>query len=722
MKALARVSGWLVRSARGVVRLVINVWPRGGLGRTVALCLFLGWAVVVVTTVLHTAGIRTVYFWDQSGHWGMAIDYARAAFAWPRNALKLLYDSICLYDYTYVPHVLLAPCVRVLGPSKMVYSLSVLHLYLLPAVAVLSCFLFACLDRRQLSRGQTGALTLFVVLFPAWYTPVLGTSEPGGGGIVLVTTMLWSCLSDFYTRPRYGRSVVLALVTTALLLTRRWYAAWVVAFFMSLGVVTAWRCLLQRRDWRAICAFAVNMLIVGAVSLGILLICFRPFFVKTFFGSYVDTYSAFNKYGSLWGNLLALWGDFGWGYVGLGLLGTVLGLRSADRSLRNISAMLVLSLVVSSLLLCRFHYPHGGSRYVFAPGLVLLCCIGVAALIRRTASLRRQHVGVAVVVAFVLANWTFAFWPPCAHAPAAAKAVLSPERCYPSSRGDLEVLRELRDYLNARQRADGSSAAVYTVASSMTLNSDLLCKLEFPYSRQAIPGLLRTCDVDKRDGFPNQFFLADYVVVGRPVQLHLAPDGQTVVSSLAEDLLSATGLGAGYASEKSFTLDDGVTAIVYRKTAPCNLATARALAHAFEERYPGYPKLQVNALLPLTASFLLGERCGEIRPVEGGALFIHPGDTPTSLTLKPGGECRTLAFDATFDNLSALQANPERSGEIGLTLAADGKQVYRQVVRHTALVPVRVDLQGVDFLTITVDKHAFGTRRDWFLMRNIVLE
>ena len=85
--------------------------------------------------------------------------------------------------------------------------------------------------------------------------------------------------------------------------------------------------------------------------------------------------------------------------------------------------------------------------------------------------------------------------------------------------------------------------------------------------------------------FPKQFLSATHVVVADPVQFHLRPEDQRVVSILGEDILSGKGIGASFERLPfAFSLDNNARVYIYKKVKPLKEADLLEL----EKRFLGY--------------------------------------------------------------------------------------------------------------------------------------
>jgi len=105
---------------------------------------------------------------------------------------------------------------------------------------------------------------------------------------------------------------------------------------------------------------------------------------------------------------------------------------------------------------------------------------------------------------------------------------------------------------------------VYVLASSETLNDDMLKNSMLPEKDNAMHTMLGTNHVDKRDGIPNHLFVCKYVVVAEPVQVHLGADNQQVVDFFAREILDGT-YTPNLERIESISVADGVIAHIYRR-------------------------------------------------------------------------------------------------------------------------------------------------------------
>lgn len=140
---------------------------------------------------------------------------------------------------------------------------------------------------------------------------------------------------------------------------------------------------------------------------------------------------------------------------------------------------------------------------------------------------------------------------------------------FPSQRTDLQSLYDLTQYLHTLP--ENSDDKIYILSSSFTLNSEIFSNINHYYSSLPIIrySVLKTREVDMRDGFPEELFFAKYVVVTKPIQIHLHTKDQQIILKPAEQILDAYGIGKYYERlPDEFMLENNVHALVYERISP----------------------------------------------------------------------------------------------------------------------------------------------------------
>ena len=148
-----------------------------------------------------------------------------------------------------------------------------------------------------------------------------------------------------------------------------------------------------------------------------------------------------------------------------------------------------------------------------------------------------------------------------------------------AQRADLDELKRLKDWVDERARPD---AKVCGLGSSYTFSGQLIGELwqlrpeRGPSAREL--GVTMP-DVDTVDGPPGAD-LKDcaIIIVGDPIQTHLDPNYQQTVIVPSRQMLTGQGIGAKFRrTGEIFHLENGVSAVVFERTAPLDDADIGAL-------------------------------------------------------------------------------------------------------------------------------------------------
>jgi hypothetical protein len=168
--------------------------------------------------------------------------------------------------------------------------------------------------------------------------------------------------------------------------------------------------------------------------------------------------------------------------------------------------------------------------------------------------------------------------------------------CRPLVRHDLPEIRRLLAVLQRYNTRSGGG--VYVLASSGIINSSELREANesIGTNYQVTGKILRTAEVDKRDGFPSPLLNAEYVLVAFPIQYHLRPQDQRMVGLPAEALRTRRNIGGAFDRlPESFVLDDNVKVYLFRKARPITKQELGELEEECQRVYPDRPDICIPA-------------------------------------------------------------------------------------------------------------------------------
>lgn len=532
-----------------------------GLGR-VRLREFLAvFAAVNAVTLFYVLTSRTVYVWDTAGYWTVARRLAGQPLG--LGQLREVLGTTVDLDYNHLLAFPISLLMRVFGGSRAVFLFAISNLYLLPG----------CWGLCVLGKGKKWTGPLLCALFPMFlYTGLVGFVD-----VASCSLAIWAYGVYFSDRDSVSRGFLTGVLLVGTFLLRRYFFFFAAAFGVAALVS---KLVFDRKGWGDFLALTAACAVCG------LTFTYRFLLDKVLASNYRDLYSAYAL--GLRSDVLLFARYFGAVVlVGLAVYGVAAAVRGKDAPHRAHMLFALTQLAVCAVAFTLVQ-SHGQQHLLlYLPALAALA----AAVLR--AWERRQ----------LLAGGLAAFMCFLTLLPRPQPASLS-ELKYPNifpgftfwgpRRADTDDLLALSDALDGLARQQGGATAS-VCASSLLLNSDTLPNLRPSLNLpQAEDGMdyIYVSSVDKRDAFSWNMLLADYLVVGDPVQVHLGEENQQVVALVAHAVLDGQGLGSAYERlEPVYHLLDGSAVSVYRRTREITPEEKQSISDALTARYPEYAAL-----------------------------------------------------------------------------------------------------------------------------------
>lgn len=527
-----------------------------------------------------------IYFWDTSNYWNKYLDISASLMKDPINALRLLIHSIRNDDYNLLPALPLVPFAWLFGTSRLAYILAITNVALLPGALVMGLLAQRILQQHSTKEYMSSLVlaTASVLAVHSIWVPLL-RGHPDVIGFLVIGSILLLHFAKPLAEQRLATLVTTGLLLCLLVLLRRYYAFWVVAFFPAL-IVAQYLDIYQRQGgvWRRYVATIRNAVVIGLTFTIALFMIATPLILRIIRTDYSDMYSAYRFSSSQLEAAGRLPLYFGWGVIICGLSG--LAWLSVRKETRVAGTFLITQLLIIFVLFVRTQDFGEQHHYLLIPGIVLGIAVVVIGFWIQIKNVLWRAVSVGIMFTVLLASFT-AFSPSTASISDILGRLVPQFRHYPLVRNDLEELDHLLDRLDELeldQRGD-----IYVLASSVIVNSHILqnaCRFG-QRPRFFCNSILHTSAVDKIDGFPRQFLNAHYLVVASPTQYHLHPEDQRVIGFLAREVMAGHGIGKSFQRlPGEFKLDNGVTAWVLAKVRPFERTDLDALSNEFAEYYP----------------------------------------------------------------------------------------------------------------------------------------
>lgn len=645
---------------------------------------------------------RYVYYWDFSGYWLKAIDFSHLFFENPLGAITHVYDSVRSDEYNVLPNLLLAPVNKLLGLKYNMYILSNYLVYFLPFALITANLIIK--SSPSISKKSALAVPVFILFFTPGLIPIRYGFVDAIGLVYIAIILSMFVNSNYLRQLNIKQSVLLGFLLLLLIFSRRWYAFWFESFFVSAFITNALFAY-KHKNKKAFINSTLNLTIAGVVAMGIMLTLFFPFFKMTVLKDYTDIYSAYRSMPPM--RQLQLFSYFFGGFI---ILTAIAGMLLSFKKEKTLATFLIISTTLIVLHFTRVN-DFGGYQhfYLLVPFFLIFFCKAIVYLDRNKFIL-------PILFLFLLINNYFVVAINGDYDENAY--VFCATNGKPKSRGDYDILMALSDKVT---QLINNGSNVYCLASSnipySILNDDILKNTQLPDTHHPIFKLKLTQHVDKRDHFPNDLFTCNYVIVTNPPQTHLGADNQRLISYFNSEFLNGT-VENHFVLEQKFKLGNNVTAFILKKVKAFTEAEIHVIRDYFKNAYPDYPEMyntysNAMKLQELTA----GNGYAAINFLDNNNIEFIPGSERASrMTFQFDEKDTTLSFNATFKNKESLvhECNPDRDGEVYLTILENDIEIKKLYITHKQDVPVTLDVSGGKKITLIVDKGKNEDYCDWF--------
>ena len=424
-----------------------------------------------------------------------------------------------------------------------------------------------------LSDARRGAFYLLcmgaMVLWPMFLWPATH-GMPDAFGLTFAAIILLLCADYRFDTLDWSRLPALFAATFALILTRRWYMFWIVAFYLCYTVAVLAGAA-RRKTFRRVLG---NLLRFGIPSAVIILVVLLPTFRTILTTDYADIYGAYYGGGFL-ANCLGQLKTQG----SLWLLVCLLGLAGLlrRRAARG-PALVTAGASVLAMVLFTHTQSLGDHQSLILAPLYLMGLFGAAALL---CGLKRAWLfrgGTALLTVFFAVNTGNALRLPGA---SVSTLLLSGESLDLTRRTDLDAMKAVTDFVLENCTEEET---VY-----INIDSHGYSGSTFAYSDPAHPQLqsmiLWENSVPSTHGFPTGIWTSRYVMVTD----EQAEGG--LVGAVNVALRTQTPSSAHYSYVTEFPLQDGIVLYCYERTSPPDAAEADYYKQVFAEYDARWPDL-----------------------------------------------------------------------------------------------------------------------------------
>ncbi len=541
-------------------------------------------AIVGLFAIIHISSHNSgIYAWDSGGYWVWSYKHTDQLFSAPNDAMQNLQDSIINTDYNMLLPTIISLPMKIFGNTFIRYACINYALFFVPTMFILLC-LFMKLTEKDKNKNRNfwvGILSLASLSVPLisilqGYIDV-AVMIP----IALVFALTLSFEPTKTVRGQIGKGLMIGLLLTIMFLFRRYTAFFVVGYAITIAAYCIYMLIIKRKAHQRFKLLIKNLLLNALCVIIPPLVLLFGFFSGLIFRimgeNYAELYSAYND--TFINKIMQVILHFGIIILLFALFGAIISFVKKKEA--KISFFCIFSFVVVALLFFRVQSMNGHHIYTITPQVYILLFLGLAFIF----SIKKRTI-LKFLCAFILIVGSIS----CLSSrvfkltkPAAALFQLHYDNFL--HRDDIDTIHEIRDYLNS---LDIKDKIIYVLSSSVVFNSDTLMVMERPLKDNAVVGLVKSHDVDLRDGFPNIFFDANVIVTTTPVGTHLLEGSQEIITYLAGEIQDPDSyLGRHYTKdEKEFPISEGYTVQIYHRTSDLTAEDYDTILNYYDNLYP----------------------------------------------------------------------------------------------------------------------------------------
>jgi hypothetical protein len=537
--------------------------------------------IIYITTKNYISQEKFIYSWDYIGY-QKSTDILIGEFK--KSFLKgvLEFVNALFSDYSKLFCLPILPFYLAFGTSRFSFIFSLAIVYI-TSFSMMMGVIFSnlALEKRWIAFWLATFITLMT---PAvWVSVLRGYPDIGGMTIFMAGVLLY--WKDT-TLKQKGQSIKIAGLMSVLVVFRRHFAyafrsfiiAVILQSLITIGLKKIHNLNEYKLDFDTIKRAIFLFLVFLVFSVHLL--------VKTFYFNYRELYASYEE--AISTNIQYYAGSFGLIIILLAVGGFIIGLRQERFDAKKLGFIGLLGIV--TILQWVFSSKQLGVHYAshFLPFMIL----GMSALIWSTNSIFKnvgnkfKYYFVALIILFEVLLLALNFNIGIGN----TSPVIQPfqqlfaRREAPLIRSDYPEIVRFIKYLKENSSPDDS---IYIAASSYgILNKSIIEEGEKELYKEQKLNIIRTSDIDSRDFYPlNGLLNAHYIVVTDPMQYHINPEQQKVITIVGDIFRKKQLIAHDFekVSEK-FSFQYGVTAYLYKRIKPTSIETILSSLQLMEQK------------------------------------------------------------------------------------------------------------------------------------------
>ena len=531
-----------------------------------------------------------IYYWDFSGFWRRQLEVMNFFRNNVNQLIPYVYKTLLFEEYSSFPQLFLIPHILLIGETYPRFVLAMVNTFLVPSQILLYVWVLGYLNSLRID-GITAKISIGVCIlfFTGNYLPlILGYVGSAGLLWIIIVSILMTKNNDEKIDPL--RFILIGIIMVFLVFIRRWFAYYVLAFFMITPLsYIAHHLISKTLTSKKFLLLLINLFISGMSSILILLIGFRPL-ISTFTQyDYKFAYqSVYTGLGEAIPWLINYYSPF---QAGLLLFGIMFGLSNKIIREHALFAFGTIVFVIVTFYQVQIFGSH--HYYIINVFGQLLVLFGVISLFSMIQSRPSKPIIVLILSILIMSNFFIVFLRQDTQLSIFLRSrfqVLSSSLNVPPRRSaNVDVTRTIVEDL---QRMTQAYEYIYVLAGSGNINDDMLRNALLPDQLNPLPTIEATKQLDTRDGVPKDFFIYTYIVVADPIQYHNGAPFQHVIGELANGMLNDPDLQPYYSSIRDYKLNNGeINVIVFKRIEDIPDSIKEKYRNLYRNLYPDHPFL-----------------------------------------------------------------------------------------------------------------------------------
>lgn len=600
----------------------VKSWSNIQLLIAVIIVLVCAFQMLFISNFIHSE--RDIKTYDSTVYWIKDIQVSEQMYGNIRETLKTVFNTIETQEYNNLASVFAVPIIFYWGNSFLKFICSNYLFFYLPFCLSLALYVMR-LTKKESEKGNVFILSFLISTFSVILFWPLINGFLDSIGLFIISLLLHVTYDWDYQQVDIKKIIFLSGLSLLLLFSRRWYAFFIVGFYSAFGVEFVIEQINRKKiSMEQLKNFIINMVMIAGLSSLIILIFFPGLF-GLFFKNYGDAYSYYKSrtaFEEIWYYIKEL------GIINtlLCFVGLVLGIRDElHKKGRKLILFLMVCSIVTFVLYENVQNMAEHQRYLMLPMLL----ISESYLVVKVCERKKSILINAIILAVCFINFLVAF----AQFDINDKQYLFTQmRRYPIVRNDFDEINQIVDVLMTE--TEDSNKKIYIAVDSSLFSQELLKRAKLPDVIDAMPNIINACIVDKRDGFPSQCFLADYIITAPTLY-----NSQKVVSEITRLLQENDLFKEYYTMIDEVYIAEDIPICIYRKNKPLDVNVVKIFSNSLKEYYDDDFVTEANNFVSL------------INVISANAFEYYSWDDSIQLYKREGQE---IIFEYQLDKMNRI--------------------------------------------------------------------